>query len=353
MNSHGPFFRGQGRCRLTVSLFLAVLLAAGHVFGREIVDMSGRRVTIPDTVGKVVGLSPPATYLLYAIAPDLVGGLNFPLWDNEKNYTVAGYRKLPVIGGMVGQGRTINQEVLLAVAPDFVLHWVFGNSAAGRTFEAQLAQLAIPRVDVRLNSLTDYPAALQFLGDLLQRPERGALLRRYAEAALTEVQAVVAKIPEDKRVAVYYAEGLDGLATERAVSTHAELIPLAGGKNVHAGEALDNFGMEKIAMEQLLLYDPEVILVKEKTFFATIFTDPRWQGVRAVKNGRVHLIPHSPFNWFDRPPSFMRLLGARWLLGRLHPERYRLDMVQETRNFYRLFLGVELSDHEAREVLEQ
>ncbi len=337
---------------MAILLCLAAWLAAAPVFGREIVDMSGRNVTIPDTVGKVVGMSPPATYLLYAIAPEVVAGLNFPLWDDEKKYTLGNYRKLPVVGGMIGQGRTINREVLLAVAPDFVLHWAGRkNSAAGRKFEEQLAQLAIPRVDVHLDGLEDYPAALQFLGDTLQRPERGAELRRYAEAALTEVQEVVAEIPDDRRVAVYYAEGLDGLSTERAVSTHAELIPVTGGKNVHAGEALDNYGMEKISMEQLLLYDPEVILVKEKSFFSTVFTDPRWRDLRAVKAGRVHLIPHSPFNWFDRPPSFMRLLGAKWLLGILHPERYRIDMVAETRAFYRLFLGVELSEHEAREVL--
>ena len=109
---------------------------------------------------------------------------------------------------------------------------------------------------------------------------------------------------EENRVRVYYAEGTDGLSTERSQSFHAELIPLAGGINVHQGTALDHYGMEKISMEQLLLYDPEVILIKEKSFFDHIFTDPRWQNLRAVKEHRVYLIPFEPFNWFDRPPSY-------------------------------------------------
>jgi len=46
-------------------------------------------------------------------------------------------------------------------------------------------------------------------------------------------------------VSVYYAEGTDGLATERETSVHAELIGLAGGRNVHKGEALDHMGMQK------------------------------------------------------------------------------------------------------------
>jgi iron complex transport system substrate-binding protein len=111
--------------------------------------------------------------------------------------------------------------------------------------------------------------------------------------------------------------------------------------------------MEKISMEQLLLYDPEVILVKEKTFFAGMSTDPRWQNIRAVKSGRVYLIPHVPFNWFDRPPSFMRLLGIKWLLNVLHPDRYHIDMVEEARAFYHLFLGVDLSEKDAQEILKR
>lgn len=106
-------------------------------------------------------------------------------------------------------------------------------------------------------------------------------------------------------------------------------------------------------MEQLLLYDPEVILVKEKTFFDTVHTDVRWRNLKAVKTKRVYLIPYEPFNWFDRPPSFMRLLGIKWLLHLLHPDLYPIDMTAETRSFYKLFLGVDLTDAQAREVLNR
>jgi iron complex transport system substrate-binding protein len=47
----------------------------------------------------------------------------------------------------------------------------------------------------------------------------------------------------------------------------------------------------------------------------------------------------------------MRLLGLQWLGNLLHPDRLPLDMVAETHRFYRLFLGVELSEAEAREIL--
>jgi len=94
-----------------------------------------------------------------------------------------------------------------------------------------------------------------------------------------------------------------------------------------------------------------VILVQERLFFDKVFKDPAWKRIRAVRQGRVYLIPRTPFNWFDRPPSFMRILGLQWLMSRLYPKEYPVDMVKEARNFYRLFLGVEVSDREIRRIV--
>jgi len=339
--------------RRSVCTMLFLLLAALPLPAREIVDMGGNRVILPDTITKVAAVSPPGTYLLYAIDPAILAGINFPLREIEKKYTVPTYRQLPVIGGLAGQGRTLNREVLLQVKPDFMLHWAWKDDAANSKFVESMASMPFPLVAVRLGSILEYPEALRFVGDMTNRRERGETLGRHAQTVIDEAKAIVAKIPENNKVRVYYAEGTDGLSTERAASLHAELIPLAGGVNVHQGEEVDHYGMEKISMEQLLLYDPEVILVKEKTFFATVHADARWRNLKAVKTKRVYLIPYEPFNWFDRPPSFMRLLGIKWLLNLLHPDLYPVDMAAETRSFYRLFLGVDLNEAQVREVLNR
>lgn len=333
--------------------FLLLAHLALPLQAREIVDMIGRKVTLPDTVTKVAAVSPPGTYLLYAIDPTLLAGINFPIMDNEKKFTVPTYRNLPVIGGMAGQGRTLNREVLLQVKPDFMLHWIWKDDAANNKFVESMSTMPFPLVHVRLGSVCEYPEALRFVADITNRRERGETLANYAQRVLDEASTIAAAIPENKKRTVYYAEGTDGLSTERAASLHAELIPLAGGVNVHQGPEADHYGMEKISMEQLLLYDPEIILVKEKTFFDTVFTDSRWRNLKAVKAKQVYLIPYEPFNWFDRPPSFMRLLGIRWLLNVLHPDMYPVDMVAETRSFYKLFLGVDLTEEQAKETLNR
>jgi len=335
-----------------VAVVLTFVLAA-VVSARTITDMAGRRVAIPDRIERAVALSPPATYLLYSIAPELVAGLNFPLQGNEKWYTVEHFKKLPVIGGMVGQSKAINLEVLLKIRPDVAFIWQRGDSfnAVNDQYERSLTKLGIPVVYVRMDTIRNYPGALLFMGDALNRRERAKKLNRYAVNVLRRVERALASLPANRRVRVYYAEGLDGLATEGEGSMHTELIPLSGGRNVCTMKPTNLNGQERISMEQLLMYEPDVILVKEPLFFRRVWNDPRWTRLTAVRNKRVYLIPHVPFNWFDRPPSQMRLLGIQWLTGILHPDRFHIDMVKETREFYRLFVGWKLTGREAQDVL--
>ncbi len=135
------------------------------------------------------------------------------------------------------------------------------------------------------------------------------------------------------------------------VLLHAEAIELAGGYNVYRCESRDHKGMEPISIEQVLAFDPDIIVVQDPSAIRILRTDPRWQRVRAVKNNHIHAVPRWPYNWLDRPPSFMRALGAQWLANLFYPERFPLDLKRETRTFYQLFFGVSLSDAEVDELL--
>lgn len=349
---HSPI--GRRVLALHVACMAILLLWAGAAAARDIVDMAGRRVSVPETIQKVYGASPPATYMVYAMDPALVAGLNSPFNPAEKQYLDPRIKNLPVVGGWFGQGRVANLETLLVVAPDIVLVWRWQGqaSAINAKIEQALKPLGAPVVYVVLDDLADYPKAFAFLGELLGREERARALKRYAEATLETAARVGAAVTADQRVSVYYAEGPDGLSTECHASVHAQLIPLCGGENVHRCGVTGGYGMQKISMEQVLIYDPQVILSHEDLFFHDVHRHPKWKNLRAVRNGRVYRIPRRPFNWFDRPPSFMRLLGTRWLMHRLYPDLYPIDLVAETRAFYRLFLQVELDEAGAKSLLQ-
>ncbi|MBN1545170.1 MAG: ABC transporter substrate-binding protein [Syntrophaceae bacterium] len=332
-------------------VMLSFFLTSLPVEAREIVDMSGRKVAVPDRIQKVYSTSPPATYMLYALDPSLLGGLNTPLKETEKRYLAPEIHSLPVLGGYFGQGQVANTEMILKAKPDVVIMWASHESALNRKMEADMRMLGIPLVLMRIDRVEDYGRGLRFLGTLLNREERAEKLARYGEEAVNKADAIVKSIPAANRPSVYYAEGIDGLFTECDTSPHAELINLTGAKNVHRCQTKTGYGMEKVSMEQVILYNPDVIIVQEKEALRRINADKRWLHVKAVKQGKVFIVPKIPFNWFDRPPSYMRYLGIQWLMKSLYPGDYRVDLVAQTRSFYRLFFRMELSDEQIREIL--
>ena len=332
-------------------LFFAIFCTASYA--REITDMAGRKVVVPNTIRKVCTDWPIAMYLVYALDPTLLAGINSPFTEEQKRYLPPQMQKLPLVGGFFGQSATTNMETLFKVKPDVVIAEIFGNMALNAQSEKLLGKLGIPVVYVKLDTTPDYPAAFLFLGNLLGRQKRARILADYGERALKETARAAQLVPAANRPRVYYAEGVTGLFTECHTSFHAELIKLARATNVHHCEngGFKVKGMEAISLEQVLRYDPDVIIAAEPSFYENVLKDSRWQHIRAIRTRRVYLVPRILLNWFDRPPSFMRLLGVKWLAHCLYPDSYRIDMVKEAQAFYRLFLNVEIPEETMRMAL--
>lgn len=321
----------------------AIALVAISANAREVTDMVGRKVTVPDKIERVFGSAPPLNVLLHAVAPETMVGLSFPVTDQAKPFFPARLQGLPVAGGIFGMGQQMNAETVLGLKPDIALAWKspFIDQAK---IEGDFAKTGVPMVFIQLDKLADWPAALRYTGKLLSHEKAAEMQAAYVEQSLDKVAKAVAAIPEGKRPRVYYAEGVDGLATDCHTSFHTEAIELAGGYNVYRCQPKDHMGMERISLEQVIAFDPDFIVTHERNFAAIVHNEPRWQGIRAVKNGQIHLVPKWPHNWIDRPPSVMRVLGVQWLASVFHPKAFTFDLHRQTRDFYQLFLGVTPSD---------
>ena len=80
-------------------------------------------------------------------------------------------------------------------------------------------------------------------------------------------------------------------------------------------------GLANVSIEQVLLWNPDVIVTIDQDFAASVRSDPAWASVKAVRDGRVHLSPKMPFGWVDFPPSVNRLIGLWWLAKILYPDK--------------------------------
>jgi len=342
----GIDYRLLKRISIVIVSMVILRMNCSSLHAREITDMAGRKVTVPSKIKTVCADWSPIMYLLYALDPTLLAGTSDRFSEEQLSYVPLQARNLPVVKGFFAPGDPANVEALLKAKPDAVIAEIPATPGMNSKGEEMLANLHLPIVYVKLDATTDYPEAFLFLGNLLDRQKRAQELAAYGRSALKEIARIVDSVPKEKRPRVYYAEGVSGLSTECHTSYHAELIDMVGATNVHrcAGGAFKVRGRVVVSLEQIMLYDPDVIIAEEPEFYKAVFSDKRWESIRAVKAGRVYLVPRLLFNWFDHPPSFMRLLSIKWLAWRLYGNSYPLDMVKEARAFYRLFLGVEIPD---------
>ncbi|MGW8168591.1 MAG: ABC transporter substrate-binding protein [Sulfurovaceae bacterium] len=329
---------------------IVVLLMSLTLNAKTVTDAEGKSIILSDNINRVFGSSPPMNYLLYALNPDKMIGLNFKAKNAQNGADEKLLNKkflsLPIIGSYHGGGQNINLEVLMKNKPELVLVWQ--DDMMVQAIKKDMKKINTPTMMVPFREITDMPTAFGLAGNAIGESKRGEMLAKYSQNIINEVKVNASKT---KPTRYYYAEGLDGLSTECDKSFHVEAINFAGGTNVHKCQQSNLVGLEKISFETLLAYDPDVIIVQTAIVYNDIKDDPTWKNLKAVKNNRIYLVPVQPFNWIDRPPSFMRVLGIQWLAKILHPQTYKTDLSKRTKEFYDIFLHVKLTDQQTKNIL--
>jgi iron complex transport system substrate-binding protein len=295
-------------------------------------------------VGKVFAAGAPAAVVVYALRPDALIGWPRAMRAEEKPYVLPSVRDLPEVGMLTGRGGSASIEIVLKAKPDLIVDFGSVRPTFRSLADAVQQRTGIPYVLVD-GRFAMTPAALRSLGSMMGVGERGEALARYAESLFDRVDRTLASVPEAQRPRVYLARGPDGLETGLKGSINTEILERAGGRNVADSGGMRR-GIVRASPEQILVWNPDVIVTWDRRFHALMQSgkDRVWQGVKAVREGRVYLAPTAPFGWIDRPPSVNRLIGLGWLAGILLGDRFPFDTPKETRQFYKLFYHVDVAD---------
>lgn len=315
--------------------------------GSVVTDGAGRRVAVPRKVERVFPAGPPAAILLYTLAPELLVGWPRANRPEEIEFLQPGIGSRPEVGRITGRGNSANLEQVLATRPDLILDAGSTRQTYSELADRVQAQTGIPYalLDGRFEQIAP---SYRVLGELLQRPEPARLLAHYADDTLQTVRERALAVPAERRPRVYFARGPAGLETGLGGSINVEILEFMGLRNV---AAQTRGGLAVVSMEQVLAWDPEVIITIDQQFAATVRDNPLWRPVRAVREDRVHLSPKLPFGWVDFPPGVNRLMGLWWLGKAVYPERFADDLRQKTREFYQRFYHVALSEAQLNRVL--
>lgn len=317
-------------------------------------DSAGRIVQVPQSIKKIAPSGPMAQIFLFTLVPDRFVGWSSKPAPELLPYLPPTIRDLPVFGQFYGASSTLNMEALISAKPDIIIDIGERKPTIVRDMDDIQSRTGIPTVFIEASSFESYGKTYRELGRLLKVEIHAEKLALFSEAAAAFSKYLRNEIAKGRpRVRLYYGEDVSGLATIASGSLHSQTIDAAGIVNVAELANKGGSGRNQVSMEQLLLWDPDIILLTNGAKASVLQKDSLFQQLRAVKQGRVYEIPLEPYNWVARPPSINRLVGLYWLAYLAYPDLVsRESLESKVREFYALFYHTTLSDGALKRLIQ-
>lgn len=328
---------------------------------RVITDMTGRNVTIPVTINRVLTTGPVEMELVYMLAPQKLAGLSFSYNGAPSTgeafppFVPSNMSGLPIVGGWFGNQKG-NFETFIGDRPDVIIDSQEDNAISVATLQQDFGSIPVVELNPTwADNVTTYGATITFLGNLLGVQAQAQQLLTYYNSAMSYVKGITSQIPTSERTRVYYAEGADGFSTDPLGSMHTELLAFCGGVNVANVTLLHGFGMTSVSPEQILLWNPSLIIIgrgSQASLYQAVMSNSTWSGIAAVKNKQVYVRPDNPFSWYDGPPGPMQIVGMYWMIHLLYPtQTASLNLTGQVETFYSEFVHYSLNSTQVASLL--
>lgn len=313
-------------------------------------DSTGREVELPTQIDRIAPSGTLAQILLQAVAPEkLVGWAKKP-GEKSLNYLPQDLQNLPEFGQFYGKKSNLNLEAVIQAKPQVVIDLGDQKKSHKEDMDGIQKQTQIPTIFIQA-TLDNFPEAIRTLGKVLKVETRAETLAQFAEDTLKMAQEKSAALPESARKTVYFGTGKLGLDGNARGSIHEQVLQKIGATNALVVEKVSNKGGgNPIDREQLLKMDPDAIILAGPAYEA-IQADGSWNDLRAVSEGHFYQIPDEPYSFLSGPPSINQLAGIYWLGQTLYPEVYQYDLVEKIQTFYRLFYHYELTEAQAKALM--
>ncbi|MBF0201568.1 MAG: iron ABC transporter substrate-binding protein [Desulfamplus sp.] len=303
---------------------------------RTMTDAFGRTVSLPEKVERVICSGAGCLRLLtYLNAHDRITAVDSieikgaPV--DARPYAVAnpGFRKYPLFGEFRGLD---NPELIAGLDPQ---PQVILKTFTGRTqdWDQLQTKTGIPVVVLKYGNLTYDRAslehALRTMGQVMGETQRAEAVIGYFNALEKDIKERVRDMVPDQGPACYVG-GLAQRGAHGFQSTEPWFAPFAFlnitnmAAEVTGGKQLSHAVISK---EEIVFRDPDIIFLDTSTLSLSsgagaldqLRNDPAYQGLSAVKNGRVFgLFPYNSYN-----QNFESIFANAYYIGKVvYPERF-------------------------------
>ncbi len=316
--------------------------AAEQAATRTFTDSAGRKVEVPAQIDRIAPSGHTATQILLTMAPDKLVGLSQELSASQLKYFDKKLADLPVLGAAFGAKGDMNKEAVAASGTQIVIDTGEYKDGLKEDLDNLQAQLGIPVVFVE-TPLDGYDKAYAMLGDLLNMQDRGKELGDYCTKAYNETKSVMESIPQNQRVNMAYLMGDAGLNAIAKGSYQGSVIDLCANNVVVVEKASGSGAGNEISLEQIAVWNPDLIVFGSKSIYDTVGSDAAWSGISAIASNNYCEVPSEPWCWLNNPPTVNQVMGLQWFPRLCYPDKFDTSIQDVVTSYYKTFYNYDLS----------
>lgn len=250
-------------------------------------DDLGREITLTKKPERIVVTSASFLEPLHAVGGDVVGrpdSKSMPDWAKDKT--------------SIGRVYNVDLEKLLSCAPDLVI----ANKGMNEKLLQPLEINKIPCLIVDMKNYEEVKNEVRMFSQVTGEKEKGDALIQSMD---DKIKAIADRIPkENRRVAILHSTA-QGLSVQLDTSIAGSTAKMLGFVNVASGmTAMEgNPDAAPYSIETLVEQNPEIIFVTsmgkldevKRGMEKTIASNPAWQTIPAVKNGKMYYLSQEHF----------------------------------------------------------
>jgi iron complex transport system substrate-binding protein len=289
-----------------IILFISILFGIGdRALAASFTDEVGRKLEVKESPQRIVSVAPNVTEILFALGLEdrLVGVSSYCQYPPEA-------LKIEKIGGYINP----SLEKIVALRPDLVIGIAEGDL---RAFVDKLAGSEIPVYITNPRNALEVLISIQKIGEVTFASDPA---RRIVRSMEEKIRSIRDKVQGRPRPRVLHILDFNPLISAGKGTFVDDLIRLGGGRNV-AETATGKY--PRFSMEEVLVQDPEVILlasmksqdplVKQRRWWE------RWKTISAVKQGRIYVLDSDLIH----RPSPRIVDGLEQVARAIHPEAFK------------------------------
>lgn len=282
--------------RLFITIVVFFIFAFSNSFATEkmtVTDDAKRTVKIPKNPQRIVVLNSSNLELLYAVGGKAVGR---PESTGMPKYLFQKVKHLP----SVGETPNPNIEKIVSLSPDLVIGV---NVAFHHAIIPPLEKANIPVLLLSINSYQDILEKLSFYGEITSNRKKAQEIISEIEKKVSAIKNKTSSHKPPRLVIIWGSTESFNMALQN--SFVGNLIEMLGAINVASGvqplQSMPQYA--PLSLEYLLANNPDIVLFithgnsekVSKKFKKEIENNSAWRGVKAVREGRVYVLPYDLF----------------------------------------------------------